>query len=191
MINKIRIVVATFLLMAISANTAISQEGTTWFGDSADGQWLVGVKLGSINNDAPGFEDASLTTLVLGYQFSRQVGTDGTASLELEIGKSDDADLNNGLPGSEWEAETLGLFINYRTAGDVYFKVKLGLMSTDIEARTGRLATLDVSDTNFAYGAGFGVILGQRQNINLELDWTGSSGDNDVNLINLGGLVRF
>ena len=188
--KRVFIIIAAMLLLPVAIVSA--QEGTTWFGDSADGQWLVGVKFGSVINDDPGFSSADITTLVMGYQFAREVGTNGTASLELEWGESNGAEVNLGIPGADWHVSTFGLFFNYRSPGTVYFKTKVGFLSSDIDVGLGGASGLpNNSDTNFAYGAGFGVILGGQQNFNIELDWTGASGDNDISLVNLGGHFRF
>ena len=178
-------------LLAGLAGTAHAQSGTTWFGDTADGQWLMGIKVGSLQNNEPGFSDVDSATLVLGYQFSREVGTDGTSSIELELTDTDDGGLNNGIPNSSWDAQTVGLFLNYRTPGTVYFKGKFGLLSSEISTEANGIGLQDFDDTNFAYGAGFGVLLGAQQNINIEVEYMGTTGDNDLDMFNVGGLIRF
>lgn len=165
--------------------------GTTWFGETADGQWLAGIKLGSVTNDNPRFDDATNATLVLGYQFSRIIGDRGTASVEFEIGDSiSDGDLRTTANG-EWGVQTLGVYLTYRSPGTIYFKGKLGVQDTDVQTRNSGSINLDRSDANFAYGAGLGIVLGRDQNINLEVEWVGVSGDNDLNFFNIGGHYRF
>ena len=183
----ISLVSAALLLLPVSMVNA--QESTTWFGHSADGQWLVGVKLGKIeNNRAGNFDDADNYTLVLGYQFARAIGTDGSATIELELGDSDDADFDSHIFGSQWSVRTAGLFMTYRTPGTVYFKGKVGILHSDLDFND---VLPDQDDTNFAIGAGFGILLGAKQNFNLEVEYTGTSGDNDLNIWNLVGLARF
>jgi hypothetical protein len=186
---KRRAILLISAILLLPASTAFAQQSSTWFGNSADGQWLVGVKLGQIeNNDAGSFDDLDNYTVVLGYQFARAIGGDGTASIEGEFGDSDDADFASHVPGSQWEARTIGLYMSYRTPGTVYFKGKLGILYSDLGFDD---VLPDQSDTNFAYGGGFGILLGREQNFNIELEWLGTSGDNDLNLLNLVGLARF
>jgi opacity protein-like surface antigen len=187
-LNRAISIVSVLLMM--TAMNASAQEGTTWFGDSADGQWLIGIKGGIIQNDDPSFSDADNIGLVLGYQFAREIGTNGSASVELEYSETDDATINASTSG-HWNTDSLGLFMNYRGPGTVYFKGKLGVMRTDVQATTGGVQLPKVSDTNFAYGLGLGVALGATQNFKIEADWTGTSGDNDLNLFSIGGLLFF
>ncbi len=189
MIKIKRIFPLASALLVLCTFSVQAQEGTTWFGQPADGQWLVGVKLGQVSNNNPGFSNADNTTVVLGYQFAREVGVKGTASIEFEFSESDDALTNSGGFGSKWEVSTFGLFLNYRSPGTVYFKTKLGILTSDIESPTGTFASR--TDSSFAYGAGIGLRLGERQNFNLELDWTGTSGDNDIDIVSLGGTIAF
>lgn len=186
--RAISLVSAALLLLPVSFANA--QESTTWFGNSADGQWLVGVKLGQLENNSQSgfFDELENYTLVLGYQFARRVGTNGSASIELDLSESDDADFDSHIAGSQWNARTVGLFIAYRTPGKVYFKGKVGLMYSKLEFDE---ALPKEDDTNVAFGAGFGLLLGARQNMNLELEYTGTSGDNDLDIWNLVGLYRF
>ena len=186
--NQLISMVAGLLLVT---HSAIAQEGTTWFGQPADGQWLVGIKAGQITDDDPGRSDADVYSIVIGYQFAREVGTNGTASIEFEYFDSDDANTNSGFPGTTWDARGYGLFFTYRTPGTVYFKARAGLLSSDLREEVGSVRLATSRDTSFAYGAGLGLVLGQKQNVNLELDWTGTSGDNDISLVQLGGLVKF
>ena len=84
------------------------------------------------------FEDADNTTLVLGYQFAREIGVQGTASIELEIDEPKIPELvrqhliQNGR-------RNLRAFYHYRTPGTVYFKTKIGLLSSRIETSTMEL----------------------------------------------------
>ena len=188
-IFKLAVLLTAFTLIpALSAN---AQEGTTWFGDTADGRWLAGIKYGQATNDALGFEDADAYTLVLGYQFARQVGVNGSSNLEFEYTDSDEADRNTGIAGDNWDLRSYGLYLTYQSPGTVYFKGKLGVLYSEISSETNNVKLASSDDANLAYGAGIGVTLGANQNVNLELDYTASSGDNDISLVNLGGYITF
>ncbi len=191
--QSIRFIAVNSLLLA-SLTLSAAEKGTTWFGDTADGEWLLGIKVGQIDNDSTssteGFGTAQIATLVLGYQFSRPVGDTGSSSVELELGESYDSGQFGAV--GEWDASTIGLYINYRTAGTVYFKTKLGFLKSHVDTKTGTVdTTVRNKDAAFSYGLGLGVLLGQRENVNLEIEWVGTSGDNNLNTVNLGGQVRF
>ena len=188
--KKLKMWLAAIGFLSVSTAT-YAQEGTTWFGDTADGQWLAGIKYGSMTNDDPGFQDADAYTLVLGYQFARPVGDNGSSSIELELTDTEEADLNNGISNGFWDATTIGLFITYRTPGTVYFKGKVGLLASDLKAEINEVDVADTSDVAFAYGAGLGVRLGAQQNVNLELEWTGASGEHDLSHVTIGGQILF
>ena len=49
----------------------------------------------------------------------------------------------------------------------------------------------DGSDVAFGYGAGIGLRLGAEQNINLELEWVGASGEQDLSHVTIGGQYLF
>ena len=182
---------AALALALFSSSVQAQSSGTTWFGDTADGQMMVGIKVGDVRIDDPLYENANNATLVLGYQFARVVGNRASASVEFEIGDSfNEGDLNISPPGN-WKARTIGLYMAVRTPGTVYFKGKLGVLDSDIRTRDTGQFILDQGDTAFAFGAGFGVLLGAEKNFNLELEWTGASGDNDIQQFTLGGLARF
>ncbi|MCK5922253.1 MAG: hypothetical protein KAG66_15015, partial [Methylococcales bacterium] len=118
-------IVACSMLLASAASFAQSQ--TTWFGNVADGQWLAGIKLGVAEPDSNAFQSANTATLVLGYQFSRPIGNGGSASIEFEIGSSEEETVRFVSQGEgEWDVETVSAFFNYRSPGTVYFKAKLG-----------------------------------------------------------------
>jgi hypothetical protein len=172
---------------------SIADSQTTWFGEVADGEWLAGIKLGAVAPDIPGYDTAPIATLVFGYQFSRPVGDRGSASIELELGTSDDADItSSGFNGSgEYDVHTAGLFFNYRSPGTVYFKGKVGILDSNIDSRFDSGADLKSNDAAFALGLGFGVRLGEDGRTTLEAEWMSASGDNDINYYNLGANIAF
>ena len=175
--------------IAITGNSW-AQSGTNWFGDTADGQWLAGIKLGRVSHDSSRLDEVTNATLVLGYQFSRSIGDRGTASVELELGDTLDEGSIGGTSG-EWDLGTVGVYMTYRSPGTVYWKGTIGIQRTDVGTGNFGSPAFDETDTNLAYGAGLGILLGPEQNVNLEVEWVHMSGDNDLNAINIGGHVRF
>lgn len=184
-------------LIASSASYADSQ--TTWFGEVADGQWLAGIKLGIAEADlasieGTNYDSTQMVTLVLGYQFSRPIGNGGTASVEFELGTSNDGDIDSGNAKGvgEWDMHTSALFFNYRSPGTIYFKAKLGAIDSNIDSRFRGNRTIKSDDASLAGGLGLGIRLGgNASNINIEGEWVTASGDNDVNFFNIGGVIEF
>lgn len=173
------------LALCVGGTAWAQQEEGTFFGQDATGNWIVGIKGGVLQNQDEGYGDATNVGVVLGYRFSRAIGgIGGSSSIEFEATTSvDDGDFSGTT--STWDADTYALFFTYSTPGTVYFKAKLGGMITNLSTSTG----VSSDDTSFAYGAGFGLKLGE--NAKLEAEYTGSTGDNDLRFISLGGLVEF
>ncbi len=191
MSKKIRYLFTLLLGFAVVSPT-FSAEEATWFGQRATGKWLVGVKGGTVKNGNDDFDDANSGGVLLGYEFSRAIAFDGTASVEFEGTNSfDDGDIGGattlGVPG-RWDVETYGLYFAYRTPGTVYFKGRLGGQHSDVTSKFGSSRASD-DDASLAGGAGLGVKLGEWGKI--ELEWTGDSGDNDLQFISLGGVFQF
>ena len=82
--------------------------------------------------------------------------------------------------------DTYALFFTYSTPGTVYFKGKLGGMTTDVSSS---VSALENDTSGFAYGAGFGVKAGEMGKF--ELEYTGVTGNNNLNFISLGGMLEF
>lgn len=165
---------------------------TTWFGHKAAGQWFVGAKAGTVQNGSSDFSDANNGGIILGYEFARAIAYRGRSSIELDLTTSfDDGDIgfdsDFGAKG-DWDVDTIGIFFAYRTPGTVYFKGKLGGLHSEVTQNVGLIRDKD-SDTSFAAGAALGLLVGDRGNI--ELEYTGTSGDNDLSIFSLGGFVRF
>ena len=175
------------LVLLLSLNTsAVADEEGTFFGQDATGKWIIGIKAGVMQNDTDGFGDATNAGVVLGYRFSRAIGgIGGSSSVELEFTTSvDNGDFSN--INGEWDVDTYALFFTYSTPGTVYFKGKLGGMTSDISSNVTGVAN---DSTGFAYGVGLGVKAGQSGKF--ELEYTGVTGDNNINFISLGGLLEF
>ena len=189
---KKSIVLITFITGYALVGSAFSAEEATWFGQRPAGKWMVGVKGGSVKNGNADFDNASNAGVLLGYQFARPVGFNGSAAIEFEGTSShDDGDIRStstfGAPG-RWDVDMYGLFFAYRTPGTVYFKGRLGGVQSDVTSKFVG-STLTQDETSLAGGAGLGVKLGEWGTI--ELEWTGDSGTNDIQMISLGGILQF
>lgn len=177
--------IVPILLTLSVATPALGDEEGTFFGQDATGKWIVGIKAGIVENSTEGFGDATNAGVVLGYRFSRPIGgIGGSSSVEFEFTTSvDDGELAG--TGTTWDVDTYALFFTYSTPGTVYFKGKLGGMTTDVSSSNSGLAN-DAS--GFGYGVGLGVKVGQKGKI--ELEYTGVTGDNNLNFWSLGGLIE-
>jgi hypothetical protein len=179
----------------VVVNPSYAGDGFTWFGEKADGNWLAGVKMASVQNGRSGYDDAANVAVVLGYQFSRVVGIDGKATIELELANSfDNGDItaNAGFGiGGNWETENMGLHFAYRTPGSIYFLGKFGLLNSEVTTNLDGLARFSERDTALSYGAGLGIHLGKEGNFNLEFEFTGSNSDNDLTQFSIGGIYLF
>jgi hypothetical protein len=139
-----------------------------------------------MQSDTDGFGDATNAGVVLGYRFSRAIGgIGGSSSIEAEFTTSvDDGDLSNAA--GTWDVDTYALFFTYATPGTVYFKGKLGGMTTDVSTS---LAGVENDASGFAYGLGLGVRAGESGRF--EVEYTGVTGDNNINFLSLGGMYEF
>lgn len=180
-----------FALSLSSAHTFAADEGT-FFGQRAEGKWMIGVKVAIAQNGESGFDDGTNVGILLGYEFARPVGFDGKASIEFEgtTSTSDgdiEADSVFGTTG-EWDLDTLAVYFAYRTPGTVFFKAKLGGIYSEVNTKVGGVST-ETDDASFSWGAGLGVRIHER--FNAELEFIDDTGDTDISLISLGGNLLF
>lgn len=192
MVKKITYLLTFFIGYAL-VGPAFSAEEATWFGQRATGKWMVGVKGGTVKHGNDDFDDANNSGILLGYEFSRPVGFNGTAAIEFEGTRSfDDGDIGPSstvaAPGGRWDVDTYGLYFAYRTPGTVYFKGRLGGIQSDVTSKFAG-SRISEDDASLSGSAGLGVKLGEWGTI--ELEWTGDSGDNDIQFISLGGILQF
>ena len=175
-----------------SSRTGEYDKGGTFFGQEARGKWLIGIKGAKVQNAAADFDDSDNVGVLLGYEFRRPVGFDGKAALEVEwLGSTSDGDIgidsDFGTVGT-WDATIVNVFFAYRTPGVVYFKAKVGGVYSDVTAKVGG-AEVSNDEVGLGFGAGLGVKIGDVGR--LELEYTGSTGDNDIEQLSLGGLLAF
>jgi len=187
------------MVLAITgASVTTSFSGTTlaaeptWFGETADGTWLVGADFGAAQIGRNGHQDTSNAGITVGYEFSRPVGLGGSSTIELSLSTSTSDggigfDSIYGTTGS-WNVDTQSLFFTYKTPGTVYFKGKLGGIQSSIRSH-GRTFNSKEDDTSLGFGAGLG--LRPWKNVTFEAEYTGASGTNDINLITIGARIGF
>jgi len=198
--NKFKHLGIIFALTGLTVIPAHADQ-VTYFGQTADGSWLVGLDYGRVDVKAPGFRDADTFGLTVGYEFARPVGFNGSASVEFEITNSDNGSIGResdfgGIGGfgtvGDFEADTAGLFFAYRTAGDIFFKGKLGAVRTEVNSSGRLIGSVQESETSFAFGGGLGYrIVTEAVRINIELEAVATTGDDDIDLLTIGGLFLF
>ncbi len=185
-----------------------------FFGNQANGKWLIGVKAGKIDNNAEDIDDADAIGIVLGYEFAKPVGLGGTSTIELEYISGDDTDVFGGL--ASYEAEMLNLFLTYRSPGTLYYKFKLGLSYSNIDVdgllsnnnpptlfdtntapgndlgQFNEIPFFDVnSDEDVSIAAGIGLGFRIQDYGSIEIEYIGDTGDNDLSLTTISAIGRF
>ncbi len=155
-----QLLVLPAILVTLSATaTEFDQPGDgPFFGETANGQWLIGAKFVSMYNsdDGIGEEESTNGGLLLGYEFARPVWK-GKASFEFEYLPTLKKGEINGIPssnpsiypaGGEWENPLYSGYIAYRTAGRLYAKGKVGIVASRFKIRTTAVVqeTVDILD---------------------------------------------
>lgn len=175
-------------LSLITSNSFAQDNSGTFFGKEATGKWIIGGKAGKIDLNAEGVNDADAAGIVLGYEFDQTIGGfGGTSTIEVEYITGDESALDDVL---RYEADVLNVFFTYRTAGDLYFKVKGGLSYATVDITSDIIALRDdFEDVAIAGGLGFGYRFGDRGAI--ELEYSKDSGNADLSIVGVNALLKF
>ncbi len=180
-------------LCLLSANAAAQQP--TWFSDdrTAQGHWMLGFVYGDMLHEGNDFKDATNAGILAGYEFARPILGNGRAAVEfVYTDTSDDGtfgvDSRQATTGT-WSLKTIGVYVAARTAGTIYAKGKMGVVVADIDYDRDTGILLQEEESGASFGAGLGFRVNDRANI--ELDYTGSIGINDINYFSLGAMVLF
>ncbi len=138
---------AMLISFSAIAATEFDQPGDgPFFGETSDGQWLVGAKYVTMNNSDDGIsQDSSANAgIILGYEFARPVWK-GKAAFEFQylpsVKKGEVTSTSASNPsvypaGGEWENPVYSGYIAYRTAGKIYAKGKVGIVASRFKIRT-------------------------------------------------------
>lgn len=180
--------IALFAFVSSSALQAreIGNNDGPFFGKEAKGKWIIGLKAAKVDNNFEDIKDADAIGIVLGYEFDRPVGSfGGSSTIELEYL---DADETNLFGIGTYDPDMLNLFFTYRSAGDLYYKFKLGLSYSDIEIQTPGFND-GTEDVSLAGGIGLGYRIGDYGSI--EIEYAADAGDNDLSLLGVNALLAF
>ncbi len=180
--------VAIFGLAAQQSSFAADPNSGPFFGKSAPGKWIIGGKVAKIDPNTPGVDvgDADAAGIVLGYEFARSIGdAGGSSTVEFEYITGDD---NVPEFDTNYDVEVANIFFTYRSAGELYYKVKGGLTYTNFDISTLGIRN-DFEDVSFGYGAGLGYRIGDLGVV--ELEYSADTGDSDIDVISVNALLEF
>ena len=140
------------------------------FAAPASADWFFGAKAGPMMIDTSGISDTKNAGVVVGYDLGVAVGD---LALEGEITKT----VSSGdFIGLDVDVDTQALYLAFRTAGPMYFKVKGGYLNEDVS-----IGSVSASDSGMSYGVGVGFGVGVAQ---LELELTII--EQDINFLSVG-----
>ena len=138
---------AMLISFSAIAATEFDQPGDgPFFGETSDGQWLVGAKYVTMNNSDDGIsQDSSANAgIILGYEFARPVWK-GKAAFEFQYlpttknGEVTSTSASNPSvypAGGEWENPVYSGYVAYRTTGKIYAKGKVGIVASRFKITT-------------------------------------------------------
>jgi len=197
-----RLIVLPAMLVSLTATAAteFDQPGDgPFFGETANGQWLIGAKYVDMNNrdDGLGEEEARNAGIILGYEFNRPVWK-GKAAFEfqylpsIEWGDVNDAGSSNPSiypQGGRWENPLYSGYVAYRTPGSVvYGKAKVGIVASRFKIELNDGSVIQENKTQIGYGLGLGVHIGRH--FDLELEYEGNQGKSQLYDFGINAIVK-
>jgi len=197
-----RLIVLPAMLVSLTATAAteFDQPGDgPFFGETANGQWLIGAKYVDMNNrdDGLGEEEARNAGIILGYEFNRPVWK-GKAAFEfqylpsIEWGDVNGAGSSNPSiypQGGRWENPLYSGYVAYRTPGSVvYGKAKVGIVASRFKIELNDGSVIQENKTQIGYGLGLGVHIGRH--FDLELEYEGNQGKSQLYDFGINAIVK-
>lgn len=164
---------------------------------AADEMWYVGAKAGWMMIDNLDIGIAGVTVdadnginggIVAGYQLrsgsTGSVAIEGEFTTALSVGEMTVSGPGGSVAG-DWEVQTMAVYGAYRSAGDLYFKAKMGFLSEDVDITLGGASTSG-SDSGVSFGIGGGWQMGTGR---IELEYT--TVEEDINFFSIAYLHTF
>lgn len=159
--------------------------------NAEDKKWYAGIDAGllSTRTAAISNKDPVSLGLTFGYRIADtlNLALEGTYTATISDGENYAPQRINSR--NTWDAEAIGLYMAYRTNGNIYAKVKGGLAHTAYSV-TENMLQESKEKTQLSAGIGVGV---KVQNVSLEVEYTRIHSDapiySDINLFSFG--VRF
>ena len=180
----------TLITLSLTFGSVAAADDGPFFGKQAAGKWIIGAKVVNIDLNDSNINDSSGVGVVLGYQFDKTIlGGRGKSSFEIEYISGDEDEFSFGSVNGTYEADIINAFFNYRSAGQVYFKLKGGLSFVDINSQIGNQLFDDFEDVSLAIGGGIGFKVSDAGLI--ELEYTLDSADANVGQLSLNGILTF
>ena len=130
---------------------------------SAQGDTYFGVKAGSMSVDVDGISDVINAGVLVGYNVNKNLAIEGEFTTSLSDG---DATIS-GSQG-KWNIDTIAVYAVHRSAGDTYFKGKVGFLNEDISITIPGYVPFSGSDSGLSFGVGVGFEVGKSSRIEFE-----------------------
>jgi len=195
-----RLIVLPAMLVSLTATAAteFDQPGDgPFFGETANGQWLIGGKYAEMLNRDDGLESSNNAGIILGYEFNRPVWK-GKAAFEFQyLPSSSDGDVNGAgdsdpsiyPQGGVWENPLYSGYVAYRTPGSVlYGKAKVGIVASRFKISLNDGSVIQENKTQIGYGLGLGVHIGRH--FDLELEYEGNQGKSQLYDFGINAIVK-
>ncbi|MFB6348170.1 porin family protein [Moraxella marmotae] len=178
-LSKALLAVSASSLLAMSANAAIS------YGNSADAQPYVGVKIGQIDADQISGKNTAYGVYG-GYNFDQNFG------VEAEFVGTDSKKFHIGNAPVEGDVKTYGAYGTYRynfMNTPFYAKGKLGIAKTevDVKGREGVAYSQNRDKTSLAGGVG----VGYKPTANFGVEASYNYLSEDATMLGLGAHLAF
>ena len=150
-----------FLIAALCSYNTYADDKTGPYVGIKGGQFQIDI------NASDNIEDPSAFGFVAGFKFNRFIG------LEFERNESDDAEVKSWYSSvDKLSITTTALYFVFRTPGDVYFKVKSGILREEVDTTCHSCFNDDGSenDTGLSLGVGLGFM--PVKSVSLEAEYT-------------------
>ena len=159
---------------------------------NADEGFSIGASLARASVEAQGLGqtvdgDADGSRIFVSYMFTRKFGIEAGYS---DFGRPDD---NTVAPNVEVESNSYDLFaVGVQPLSDKFDLFgKLGLVRSDTEIEESETSEVSSSSTALALGFGGEYKVSDRFSIRSEFEWIDSDKSGAVNMVSLGGVLRF
>lgn len=178
---------ALFMVVSTTANAERRKANDgKFFGNDAKGKWLIGLKAAKIDNNLEEIRDANAVGIILGYEFDRPISDlGGSSTVELEYINASETDYS-GI--GTYDPDMLNLFFTYRSAGDLYYKLKVGGSYSSIDLN---LPTVNGNSEEFSLAGGIGLGYRIEDYGVVELEYSVDTGENDLSVLGLNAILEF
>jgi len=128
----------------------------------------VGAKVGVMDPDINGMDEATNAGVVLGYTFGGDGNISWAAEAEFTTTISD-GDIEVFGQKGDWDVDTQALYGVLRFGSDIYGKVRAGYLREDVSAS---IAGVSVDDDDTGFSGGLGAGWRMNENFAIELEYT-------------------